>query len=128
MDNNNQMNVKKELITLILADMRNRKLIMGLEATGLTTDDFNTNLTELIFEKMGIAKQHEVLMSNWYEDIIFNILDIDLHTFKEHQLFLAITFYDALKEQNRKLQTELMVKPRTQLSFIKSSGFKRFDN
>jgi len=126
METNIEPNTKKEVITLILADMRNRKLVMGLDAVGLSTDEFNSNLTELIFEKMGIAKQYEVLAGNWYEDIIFNILNIDLNTFREHQLFFAITLYDALQEKSRELQTEGMIK--SKFTYLQLAGFRRFDN
>lgn len=129
MKNNIQSgNDKEEIMTLILADMRNRKLLMGLDAAGLSTDDFNTNLSALIFSKMGVAKQLEDRISNWYEDMVFNILDIDLNIFREHQLFLAVTLYDALQEQNRKLQMELMLKLKPGKSFLQLAGFRRCDN
>ena len=128
MENNNRQNIKNEVITLILADMRNRKLVMGLDAVGLSTDEFNTNLSELIFEKIGIGKQHEIHIGNWYEDIVFNILDNDLQTFRQHQLFFAITIYEALQEESRKLETKLMVKSKSKFSALQSIGFRRFDN
>jgi hypothetical protein len=121
-------NIKHEILTLILADMRNRKLLMGLDATGLSTDEFNTNLSELIFIKMGIEKQHEVLMCNWYETTIFDALDIDLNTFRQHQLFLSLTFYDALQEKNRKLQAGLLLKSKSTFSFSKWTTLRRCDN
>lgn len=128
MDNNNQPTMKDEVIRLLLADMRNRKLLMGLESAGLSTDEFNTDLSELIFTKMGIMKKDEVRIGNWYEDIVFNILDVDLHTFKEHQLFFAVTLYDSLKEESRKLQTEQLLKSKPTFSFLHSSELRRFDN
>jgi hypothetical protein len=125
---NYQMNLKSELIKLILADMRNRKLIMGLDAIGLSSDDFNTNLSELIFEKMGIPKQYETHMNNWYEDMIYNILDIDLQSFREHQLFLAMTLYEGLEEECRNLQTKCILGSKPQASFLRIAKFRRFDN
>lgn len=105
--NDNQTNLNNELMTLILADMSNRKLIMGLDAIGLSTDDFNTNLSNLIFIKMEIQKQHETVFSNWYEDMVFNILDVNFKTFIEHKLFLAQTIYDSLHGEKIKLQAQL---------------------
>jgi hypothetical protein len=99
----NQPNNKTEIITLILADMRNRKLVMGLEATGLATDEFNTNLSSLIFSKMGIVKQHETSVCNWYEDTVYNLLDTDLNRFRDHQEFLAEKLYYALEEKRKGL-------------------------
>jgi hypothetical protein len=128
MESINQQNTKGEVMTLILADLRNRKLVMGLDAIGLSTDEFNTDLSILIFSKMGIANQHEVLMVNWYEDRVFHILDIDLPTFREHHLFLAITLYDSLKEMIRKLQTELMAKSKPTFSCLDWIEFRTFDN
>ncbi|MGN6646844.1 MAG: hypothetical protein ACTHJT_09985, partial [Cytophaga sp.] len=44
---------KKEIIQLILADMRNRKLLIGLEHAGLISEDFDTGLCYIILGKMG---------------------------------------------------------------------------
>ena len=88
---------KNEIITLILADMRSRKLIMGLEATGLATDDFNTDLSDLIFSNMQIPKSQQVQIGNWYEDTIYDLLSTDLNTFNMRQAFLARQLYDALE-------------------------------
>jgi hypothetical protein len=128
METTNQSTNKSEIITLILADMRNRKLLMGLEATGLATDDFNTNLSDLIFSKMEIDRQHETIVFNWYEDTIYRLLDTDLNKFREHQLFLAERLYDALETKKKKLQTNLISVPKTNVSFLKWIGFGRFDN
>ena len=120
---------RNEIITLILADMRSRKLIMGLEAVGLATDDFNTNLAELIFSKMQIPKQQEVQISNWYEDTIYDLLSTDLNKFKMHQLFLAVRLYDALEEKKRSIQGETLFKEsKTKFPFLKWVWCKRWDN
>ena len=123
-----QPTIKEEVIRLILADMRNRKLIMGLDAAGLSTDEFDTDLSELIFTKMGISEKDEIRIGNWYEDIVFRILDIDLPTFREHQLFFALMLYDSLKEEIKKLQGELVIQSGSTFSFLQSTGFHRFDN
>ena len=128
MEGRNQLNTRSEVMILISADLRNRKLIMGLDAIGLSTDEFNTDLSILIFAKMGISKQHGVLIGNWYEDKVFQILDIELPTFREHQLFLAITLYDALQEKSKELQTELMAKSKPSFSCLDWIEFTRFEN
>jgi hypothetical protein len=127
MEINNQSN-KSEIITLLLADMRNRKLIMGLEATGLATDDFNTNLSYLIFSKMEIDKQYHVIVFNWYEDTIYSLLDTDLDKFRTHQVFLAERLYYALEEKREQLQSNLVFTNKTKFTFRKWGWFKRFDN
>ncbi|WP_018342370.1 hypothetical protein [Cytophaga aurantiaca] len=119
---------RNEIITLILADMRSRKLIMGLEATGLATDDFNTNLVELICSKMDIAKEHEIPVFNWYEDTIYDLLDTDLNKFRDHQVFLAVKLYDALKEKREQLQKKDVLKDDTKFTFLQWIWGKRFDN
>lgn len=116
METKNQQPNKSEIIKLILADLRNRKLLMGLEASGLYTDDFNSNLSELIFSKMEIPEQHEVNFINWYEDTVYNLLNTDLNKFREHQVFLAAKLYDALEEKKKKLQTNLILKPKIKIT------------
>ena len=96
-------NNKNEIITLILADLRNRKLLMGLEAAGLCSDDYNTNLSDLIFTKMEIPKQYEELFFNWYEDAVYTLLDTDLNKFRQHQLFFAVQLYDVLAGKKKHL-------------------------
>ncbi len=128
METNNQSTNKTEIITLILADMRNRKLIMGLEATGLPTDEFNTNLSSLIFSKMNIGKQYETLLYNWYEDTVYRLLDIDLNKFREQQVFLAERLYYTIEEKIKQLQSKVVVKSETKFTFLRWSWFKRFDN
>lgn len=123
-----QPTIKEEVIRLILADMRNRKLVMGLEAAGLATDEFDTDLSELIFTKMGILEKHEVRIGNWYEDMVFSMLDISLSTFRENQLLFALVLFDSLKDEIGKLQGELMLQSRPTFPFIQSTGIYRFDN
>ena len=114
----NHPNNKTEIITLILADMRNRKLIMGLEATGLATDEFNTNLSYLIFSKMGIVKQHEIIVYNWYEDTVYGLLDTDLNTFRDRQVFLAERLYYALAEKRKYLLNTILPANKTKHTFL----------
>ena len=118
---------RNEIITLILADMRSRKLIMGLEAMGLYTDDFKTNLSELIFSKMQISKQQEVQVGTWYEDTIHDLLNTDLNKFKMNQLFFAILLYDTLEEKKNSIQVETLVKnEKNKFPFLKwVCGWKR---
>ena len=128
MGHTNQPTTKEEVIRLILADMRNRKLVMGLEAAGLATDEFDTDLSELIFAKMGIAEKNEVLIGNWYEDMVFSMLDINLSTYRENQLLFALILFDSLKDEIRKLQGELVLQSNPTFPFMQSTGFYRFDN
>ncbi|ABG58454.1 hypothetical protein CHU_1179 [Cytophaga hutchinsonii ATCC 33406] len=98
---------KEEIILLLLADMKSRRLLIGLEATGLATDDFNSNLADLIFSKIDLPKQYEAQMYNWYEDTVYTLLEIDMHYFRIHQEFLALKFYDAILEKKNQLINQL---------------------
>lgn len=128
MRHTNQSAIKEEVIRLMLADMRNRKLVMGLEAAGLSTDEFDTDLSELIFEKMGISGKNEVLIGNWYEDMVFSMLDVNLSTFRENQLLFALMLFDSLKDEIGKLQGQLMLQSRSKSAFMQLTEFYRFDN
>lgn len=107
METNNTKSIKDEVITLLLADMKSRRLLMGLESTGLVTDDYNSNLVDLIFYKLDVSKQHETNMWNWYEDTIYTLLEIDMHYFRVHQEFLAHKLYDAIMEKKNQLVNKL---------------------
>lgn len=120
---------KKEIITLILADMRSRKLIIGLEATGLCTDDFNTDLSELIFSKFEIPKQNLIEINNWYEDIIFSMLETDLNKFRQNQVILAEKLYNEIIQ--KKTQCKFKNKHKS-ISYVNLklewATLPRFDN
>lgn len=120
---------KSEIITLILADMRSRKLIMGLDTIGLSTDDFNTNLAELIFSKMDVPRQHLVRIRNWYEETVYRLLDTDLNTFRDHQLFLALNLYDEIEAKKHTLHADPILKNKNiQFPFFTWMCFKKNDN
>ncbi|WP_018343408.1 hypothetical protein [Cytophaga aurantiaca] len=124
-----ETNNKNEIITLILADMRSRKLLIGLEATGLCTDDFNTDLSELIFSKFEIPKQHLIAINNWYEDTVFSMLETDLNKFRQNQLFLADRLYYELLQKTTHCQ--VMVTPKnkfTVYALLDWAKLPRFDN
>lgn len=119
---------KKNLVLLIMADMCNRKFIMGLDAIGLSTDDFNTNLSSFIFEKMNIPSEHETYIGNWYEDIVYTFLDIDFKTFKEHQFVLATTLYDAILAESLKFKKVNRYNSNLHAAVLECAAFPRFDN
>lgn len=128
METNNHSHSKNEIITLILADLRNRKLLMGLEAAGLSTDDFHTNLSELIFSKMEISKEYEAVLFNWYEDAVYTLLNTDLNKFRQNQLFLATGIYDALEVKRKQLQTNVFLSSKRRFHFFNWSGLWKFEN
>lgn len=87
---------RTEIITLILADMRNRRLIMGLQLAGLHSDDFYMNLTDMILQKAGFKKYADEEVCNWYEDTIYKLIDNDMRYFVAHQRELASRMYELL--------------------------------
>jgi len=124
-----EINNKKEIITLILADMKSRKLIVDLEAAGLSPKDFNTDLAELILSKLEIPKKNLVAINNWYEDTIFSILEIDLNKFRKNQLFLVDKFYYDLLQQKNQCRVRDTTKTKCSVyTIIKWPQFHIFDN
>ena len=86
---------QQEITALLLADIRNRKLILGLEQAGLQADNFYTGLSELIFQKMGFETLNDALY-HWYEETIESLIDMDIAYFLDKQRELALKMYDAL--------------------------------
>jgi hypothetical protein len=96
----NTMNVnRKEVIILLLADMRNSRLILGLQAVGLNTDNFYTNLTDLILQKMGFEDVADIRLRAWYEDTLHTLIDRDLNYYIFHEHHLAEHLYDLIAEK-----------------------------
>ncbi|ABG57791.1 hypothetical protein [Cytophaga hutchinsonii] len=46
---------------------------------------------------MEIAKEHEDLLFNWYEDSVYTLFNTDLNTFRKHELYLATCLYEVLE-------------------------------
>jgi len=94
---------KKEIIQLLIADMRNRKLLIGLEKAGLTTEYFYTSLCYIILDKMGFDGKRDEVIYEWYEDTMQSILEQDLEYFIEKQQRLANGVYQMLLEKKREV-------------------------
>ncbi len=90
---------KKELIELLLADMRSRKLLMGLEKAGLSSEDFYTGLCYIILGKMGFDGRKDEAIYIWYEETMQTILEQELFYFREKQQQLAKRMYQLLVEK-----------------------------
>jgi hypothetical protein len=94
----NIMNMnRKEVVILLLADMRNSRLILGLQAVGLNTDNFYTNLTDLILQKMGFENVADIRLRVWYEDTMHTLIDRDLNYYIFHEHHLAEHLYDLIE-------------------------------
>ena len=90
---------KQEILALILADMRNRKLIMGLEATGLRSEDFYTDLADLILSKTGFPDTSDEELFIWYDTTLELLLETDLQYFRCHHRELAERMSELLFEK-----------------------------
>ncbi len=95
---------RKEVIILLLADMRNSRLIMGLRAVGLNTDNFYTNLTDLILQKMGFENHTDKSICAWYEDTLHTLIDKELHYYVFHERELAEHMYDLMELKKHSVQ------------------------
>ena len=98
MENTTHIN-KKEIIELLLADMRSRKLLIGLEKAGLSSEDFYTGLCYIILGKMGFDGKQDEAIYVWYEETMQSILEQDLPFFRERQHALANRMYQLLQEK-----------------------------
>jgi hypothetical protein len=94
-----QQSNKQEILALILADMRNRKLIMGLEASGLHSEDFYTDLADIILSKTGFADASNEEVFAWYDTTLELLLETDLKYFRSHHRALAEKMYELLVEK-----------------------------
>ena len=79
--------------------MRNSRLILGLRSVGLNTDNFYTNLTDLILQKMGFENYKDKLLRAWYEDTLHILIDTELQHYIFHERELAEQMYRLLEEK-----------------------------
>jgi len=86
---------KPEIISLIMADMRNRKLMLGMEQLGLAVENYYTNLYSIILTQLGYDISNEKII-DFYESILENLHHIEISTFHAKQQQLAENLYDAL--------------------------------
>lgn len=97
---------KGEIIILLLADMRNTRLILGLRSVGLNTDNFYTNLTDLILQKMGFENYEDKLLRSWYEDTMNMVIDIEPYDYIFHERALAERMHSLLNEKRDSLKQD----------------------
>ena len=86
---------KQEIIALIAVDMRNRKLVMGLEQAGLHAENFYADLTEIILLKMGFDEVSDDTF-NWYQETMEELIDLNVSVFMSHKNELALKMYEQL--------------------------------
>jgi hypothetical protein len=95
---------RREIIILLLADMRNTRLIEGLKSAGLHTENFYTKLTDLILQKMGFEQYADESLCSWYEDTLRKLIDKDLHYYIFHERELAEHLFDLMELKKHAIQ------------------------
>lgn len=95
MENTTQQQNKQEILALIRVDMRNRKLVMGLEQAGLNAENFYADLTEMILKKMGFDETSDDLF-NWYQETLEGLINVSLSEFMSQKDTLALKMYEQL--------------------------------
>jgi len=89
---------KKELIlSLIKADMRNIKLIKGLDKAGALVEYFHSDLGTIILKLIGFEEvERDDTLYDFYDKTLNRIIDIDVSEFMEQLNFLTVDFYNEL--------------------------------
>ncbi|MGN6646596.1 MAG: hypothetical protein ACTHJT_08700 [Cytophaga sp.] len=95
---------KKEVVILLLADMRNTRLVHGLNAVGLKTDTFYTCLTDLVLYKMGFRNYTDEALAVWYKDLLYQTIDREQMEYAYHERQLAEELYKQLVLKREMLQ------------------------
>lgn len=104
MEINTEHHQKKEVVILLLADMRNTRLIHGLNAVGLKTDTFYTCLTDLVLYKMGFINYTDETLGVWYKDLLYQTIDKEQMEYVYHERELAEDLYKQLLLKREMLQ------------------------
>lgn len=89
---------QKELVlTLIKADMRNVKLIQGLENAGALVEHFHSDLSVVILKLIGFedGERTDALYA-FYDTKMHMLLDVNVEMFREKLPYLAVDFYNEL--------------------------------
>jgi hypothetical protein len=104
MEINTANHQKREVVTLLLADMRNTRLVHGLNAVGLKTDTFYTCLTDLILYRMGFSNHADDALAFWYKELLYQTIDRDQMEYAYNERKLAEELYNKLLLKKEMLQ------------------------
>ncbi len=94
---------RKETIILLLADMRNYRLIEGLQSVGLNTEKFYTNFTDLVLEKMGFEDYADQELCMWYEEMLLQTIHKELYYYIFHERQLAEQLYNLIELKRKNM-------------------------
>lgn len=92
------MEHSKELIlSLLRADLKNSKLLYGLEKVGFTADDFYTDLDRQVLELMGFGReQRSDELYQHYHQTIERLVEVPLPVFFENLKTMTLELYNEL--------------------------------
>lgn len=93
------MNNEKLILTLIKSDIRNNKLVLGLNELGLLSDGYFTDLGYTIMNLMGFEERDDALYQI-YDRFMDDLLDKDI-TDKEVLNDLALNLYASLLAEKK---------------------------
>ena len=91
---------EEQIVGLIQSDLRNYRLVYGLEQAGLVLDFFHTNLNEVILPLMGFsdAQPENDRLHQCYIDQLERHMELPLREFASQLPSLAKKMYEALLE------------------------------
>jgi hypothetical protein len=90
------------ILTLIKADMRNYKLILGLDNAGVLAEDFFTDLGRTIMLLMDFEEEdRDDSLYELYDKFMDRLVDINVHQFHDAIKPLSIQLYAELLAEKR---------------------------
>lgn len=97
MDKNLKIN-KDLVLSLIAAELRNNKLIKGLQDAGMVVEDFYGDLGTRILELIGFTEEerNQDELYDFYNQNLNELIDVNLEEFQEKLKLLALEFYNRL--------------------------------
>lgn len=98
------MEVKEKTLKLIEYELINAKLVNGLNDIGLNADMYLTDISELIFESIGLESDEELFYE--YNQLIIDTIKIDVKDLKNSITQYSDQIYCEL--ENMKTQIKLL--------------------
>lgn len=88
------------IIALIKAEMKNRKLLLGLDNAGVQTEDFHTDLGLIILKLIGFPDvERNDDLYDYYEFIINNLISGEVKSVLRKQDTISEEVYNKLLAQ-----------------------------
>ncbi len=94
-------NPKDLILLLIQADMRNSRLIGGLNKAGALIENFDTDLAFVVFTLIGFKERDDSLYTKYFR-YLERLNELDLSVFLDKQCFYAFKLYQILIKEKEK--------------------------